>query len=84
MPPALASPPSHSALASDFVLSDIVVDEDPPPREEVQVHVQSFLQDAKVKMANAPKKINFFIEIIFSASNIIEFFKNNCRVKQNK
>jgi len=70
MPKALPSPPSHSALAFDFVMSVIVVDDD-PPTEDVHVHVQSFLQEANVKSANAPNKITFFMSLI------INFFKYN-------
>ncbi len=70
MPKALPSPPSHSALASDFVMSVIVVDDD-PPTEDVHVQVQSFLQEASVKSANAPNKITFFMSFIFN------FFKYN-------
>jgi hypothetical protein len=70
MPAALPSPALQSALASDLVMSVIVVDED-PPIEDVHVQVQSFLQEANVKRANAPNKITFFMSLIFN------FFKYN-------
>lgn len=74
MPKALPSPPSHSALASDFVISEIVEDDD-PPTDEVQVHVQSFLQDANVKSANAPNKITFFMIFTFNLFKYNSFFE---------
>jgi hypothetical protein len=63
-PNALASPLSHSALASDFVLSPIVVEDD-PPIDEVHSQVQSFLQEANVSMVRPLSKIIFFIDLDF-------------------
>ena len=56
-------------------MSEIVEDSE-PPNEEVQVHVQSFLQEAKVKSANAPNKITFFMSFTFNLVKYNSFFEN--------
>ena len=78
-PNALASPLSQSAFASDFVLSVMVVEEDPPP-EDVHVHVQSFLQEANVSKVRPLSKIIFFIVLIFSGSKIRNFLIEGFRM----
>jgi hypothetical protein len=44
-----------------------------PPIEDVQVHVQSFLQEANVSKVKPLNRIIFFIVLIFSGSKIRNF-----------
>lgn len=46
----------------------------PKEDEEVQVHVQSFLQEANVSKVRPANKIIFFIVLIFSAPNVLNFW----------